>query len=117
MLFIQYKCTHDINFCILIKGFDTTATTVHFIILMLAMHPEYQEKVFDEISDIFPDDTNFDVTAEDIAKLTYTDLVIKETLRLFPVVPLMSKQAKTKMEIGSEIIWKNKNVCEFSIEY
>lgn len=66
---------------------------------MLAMHPEYQQRVFEEIRDIFPEQDNF-VTAEEIAKLEYTDRFIKETLRLIPTVPLVGKCAKEDVKIG-----------------
>lgn len=60
---------------------------------MLAMHPEHQERVFEEIKTVLPSkDTS--VRAEHIPQLTYLEMCIKESLRLFPVVSLMSKAVK-----------------------
>lgn len=50
---------------------------------MLAMHPEYQEKVFQEILTVMPE-KNTDLTHADLDKLEFTDLCIRETLRLYP---------------------------------
>ncbi|XP_073828026.1 probable cytochrome P450 313a4 [Musca autumnalis] len=75
-------------------GFETTSATIYFTILMLAMYPEYQAKVYEEICDMFPDkndDGEFEMTYEHITQLTYFDMFVKETLRLFPTVPLFSR--------------------------
>ncbi|XP_037028299.1 probable cytochrome P450 313a4 [Bradysia coprophila] len=77
----------------LIAGTDTSAAAVAYTILLLAMHPEHQERVFEEIKTILPSkDTS--VRSEHISQLTYLELCIKESLRLFPVVSLMSKMVK-----------------------
>lgn len=75
---------------------------------MLALHPEYQEKVFQELREIFPEQRS-DVTAEDIAKFQYTDQFIKETMRFTPTVPLLTRIAKNDMKIGLNFKYKNKN--------
>ncbi|XP_055541946.1 cytochrome P450 4C1-like isoform X2 [Wyeomyia smithii] len=75
---------------ILFAGSDTTATTMASILLMLAMHPEVQEKVYQEVMETCPDKDQ-SVSLDDIAKLTYTELVCKETMRLFPVAPIVAR--------------------------
>lgn len=66
---------------------------------MLALHPEYQEKVFQEIREIFPEQCS-DVTAEDIAKFKYTEQFIKETMRFTPTVPFLTRTARKDIQIG-----------------
>lgn len=70
---------------------------------MLAMHPHYQQLVYNEIVEIFPE-KDFDVTADNISLLEYTDRFIKETLRLLPVVPLVGKCAKSEIQVG-QLVW------------
>lgn len=36
----------------LVAGYETTATTIHFVLYLLAVHPEVQDKVADEISKV-----------------------------------------------------------------
>lgn len=74
-----------------------------FVATMLAMHPEYQEKVFQEISIVIPDKTQ-DPTQDDLQKLTFTDLCIRETLRLFPSVPLISRYSTKPFRLANGII-------------
>lgn len=99
----QGKITsHDIVgevFTLLLAGNDTTATSLSFTILSLAMHPEVQDKLYAEINEVFPDD-EFEVTLDDIPRLTYTDMVMKETLRIFPVVPFIAREVTADMEIS-----------------
>lgn len=74
---------------------------ISYAILMLAMHPEYQERVFEEVKLIFPDKNmdNF-VNYDDLTKLEFTERVIKETMRLFPAVPVMARNATSSFDLS-----------------
>lgn len=63
------------------------------------MHPEVQDKLYEEINEVFPDD-EFEVTLDDIPNLTYTDMVMKETLRIFPVVPFIAREVTADMNLS-----------------
>lgn len=52
-----------------------------FIFYLLALHPEHQEKLYEELQDI----DVFNLRA--LRHLQHLDAVIKETLRYFPVIP------------------------------
>ena len=70
---------------------------------MLAMHPEYQEKVFQELLAIMPN-PDIDLTATLINKMIYLDQCIRETQRLFPTVPLIGRTPNETIELnGYEI--------------
>ncbi|XP_061393496.1 probable cytochrome P450 313a4 [Musca vetustissima] len=75
-------------------AFETTSSTIYFTILMLAMHPEYQEKAYTEICELFSDNDKgeFEMTYQDISQLNYLDMFIKETMRVFPTVPLFARK-------------------------
>lgn len=80
-------------------GNETIATTSSFIILMLAMHPEIQEKVYQEINEMFPA-KNFTIDYNDLRSMEYTELVIKETMRLFPAGAFILRKVTDEMKIG-----------------
>jgi cytochrome P450 len=60
-------------------------------VLLLAMHPDIQEKVFKELHDVFPTQDS-EVTKEDLSKLVYLEMVLKESMRLLIVSPIYVRQ-------------------------
>lgn len=74
----------------LMAGSDTSALTISFTILMLAMHPEIQERLFDELKSIY-DTQDEDTLTDQLGKLTYLDCCLKESMRLFPVASLIGR--------------------------
>ncbi|KAM3961935.1 cytochrome P450 4C1-like [Aphomia sociella] len=75
----------------ILAGTDTSAVGASFVLLMLAKYPDIQEKVFQEIMYIRKNGDNT-IDAEDLPRLVYLDAVIKETLRLYPPVPSISRK-------------------------
>lgn len=72
----------------IIAGNETTALTISYTILLLAMHPEIQDRLFDELRNAY--DTQIeDTTYEHLQQLPYLDCVLKEGMRLFPIVPFL----------------------------
>lgn len=72
---------------------------------MLAIHPEYQDRLVDELHAVFSD-ADEPVTKEHIAKLSLMDLVIKETLRLYPPAPFIVRQATDDLPLFDGVIPK-----------
>lgn len=70
---------------------------------MLALHPEHQEKVYHEIMQVMPD-KNADLTQADLDKLEFTDLCIRETLRLFPTAPLIAREATQPVQLSNGVV-------------
>ncbi|KAJ8715557.1 hypothetical protein PYW07_010039 [Mythimna separata] len=71
----------------IVASYDTTSCLLAYIMMMLGTHPEAQEKMYQELQEVFGG-SDRDVTKDDLPKLVYTDAVIKETLRLFPTGPV-----------------------------
>ncbi|XP_033220891.1 cytochrome P450 4C1-like [Belonocnema kinseyi] len=75
-------------------GYDTVSRTNCFTLLMLASHPDIQDKVYKELYKIYgpesPDETP--VKLEDLKHMDYLERVIKEVMRLYPVVPLLGRK-------------------------
>ncbi|KAF8156866.1 cytochrome P450 monooxygenase pc-2 [Crassisporium funariophilum] len=81
---------------LLVAGRDTTASTVTFIVYMLAEHPNVLRRLREEI--LAKVGAQRRPTYENIKEMKYLRAVINETLRLYPAVPFnlrMSKQATT----------------------
>jgi cytochrome P450 len=81
-------------------GSETTALIQSYILVMLAMHQDVQDKVYDEIVAIL--DGSRPPQAEDLSEMVYLERVIKETMRLFPVVPGVARQLDTDVQLGKK---------------
>lgn len=81
------------------EGHDTTAANMSFTLFLLASHPEVQKLVQEELDDIFGDDQERPIHMDDLAKMKYLESCIKESLRLYPSVPFISRTLKEDAEI------------------
>ncbi|XP_069498356.1 cytochrome P450 4B1-like isoform X2 [Ambystoma mexicanum] len=72
------------------EGHDTTASAISWILYSMAMNQEHQEKCREEIIRILGDREM--VEWDDLSKMTYTTTCIKESLRLYPPVPMIARQ-------------------------
>ncbi|EFA04629.1 cytochrome P450-like protein [Tribolium castaneum] len=94
-------------------GHDTTATGVCFALYLLANNPEVQEKVLSEQKELFGDEKNPCVTYQELQNMKYLEYVIKETLRLYPSVPVIGRYLKEDTTFGDRVISAKTNVAIF----
>ncbi|XP_027840519.2 cytochrome P450 4C1-like [Aphis gossypii] len=87
----------------MIGGSETSAITLCFCLLLLAIYPDIQDKVYDEICDVLGDGDQT-ITIVDSYKLVYLDQVLMETLRLFPVLPILLRELQDDVKIVSDNI-------------
>ncbi|CAH0393419.1 unnamed protein product [Bemisia tabaci] len=78
---------------IMVGGQETTACENSFAILMLALHQDVQRKVTTELAEIFGSDCR-PPSYDDLQRMAYLECVIKETMRLFPALPVMARVAQ-----------------------
>ncbi|XP_059222868.1 cytochrome P450 4d1 isoform X5 [Stomoxys calcitrans] len=92
------------------EGHDTTSSAITFCFYNLALNPECQRKCFEEVIQVLGKDKSKPVTFEDLNNLHYVELCIKETLRLFPSVPLLGRKITEECEINGKIIPAGTNI-------
>ncbi|XP_046607278.1 cytochrome P450 4C1-like [Neodiprion virginianus] len=90
----------------MLAGNDTTAIVNSFVMLMLASYPNVQNKVYEELYEIFGNDDNDErtVTHEDLPRMEYMERVIKETMRLFPIGPILVRAVTEDLDIGEHTL-------------
>ena len=76
---------------LLTAGRDTTACLLTWAFFLLVRHPSVLEKLRVEIETYCPDTAS--LTRTDLRKMTYLQNVLKETLRLYPSVPVNDRKA------------------------
>ncbi|KAA0709318.1 Cytochrome P450 4V2 [Triplophysa tibetana] len=72
------------------EGHDTTAASMNWALHLIGSHPEVQKGVQAELQEVFGSSVRH-VEVEDLKKLRYLECVIKESLRIFPAVPLFAR--------------------------
>ncbi|XKL62380.1 hypothetical protein PGB90_002213 [Kerria lacca] len=83
----------------LFAGHDTTTSAICFCLYQLANYPDVQNKVYEEITELIPNDRMPSI--QELNSLKYTDNVIKETLRLYPPVPMIGRTLLEEVKLPS----------------
>nr|XP_006813041.1 PREDICTED: leukotriene-B(4) omega-hydroxylase 1-like [Saccoglossus kowalevskii] len=81
------------------EGHDTTASGLSWCLYNLAKYPEHQQKCQDEIDTLLAKTRKKDIEWEDLSKLSYTNLCIKESLRIRNPVPMISRELKSSLTL------------------
>lgn len=64
------------------------------------MYPEVQRKLVEELKEVLGSvDTSID--SEQLNKLTYMDMVIRESMRILPVLAIVGRTATEEFNIGN----------------
>ncbi|XP_049536656.1 cytochrome P450 4d1-like [Anopheles darlingi] len=92
------------------EGHDTTTSAISFLFYSLAYNPHVQQKVFEEVRNIIGDDRSEPITMAKLNEMHYLELVIKETLRLYPSVPMFGRKMMENTEINGKIFPSGANV-------
>uniref|UniRef100_A0A915ANK3 Uncharacterized protein n=1 Tax=Parascaris univalens TaxID=6257 RepID=A0A915ANK3_PARUN len=104
-------------FIFIVAGYETSSATLQFCLYNLATNPIVQEKGHEEVMRIVGDKELIEY--DDLTKMSYIDHIIKETLRLFPPIPSVSRQCNEEMFINGVKFEKgcNINAAVFAIHY
>lgn len=71
-------------------GHETTANTLAWAWYLISQCPDVEQRLHKEVDAVFG---NRSATFTDVSKLTYTRAIIEETMRLYPPVPILSREA------------------------
>ncbi|CAG9766240.1 unnamed protein product [Ceutorhynchus assimilis] len=77
---------------------ENTGFVLASCFILLAIHPDIQEKVYKEILDTIGD------SYEDISNLKYTEAVLWETLRIFPPTPFIGRKCHVDIDLGDKVL-------------
>ncbi|MGM0590975.1 MAG: cytochrome P450 [Halobacteriota archaeon] len=81
----------------LLAGHDTTALALTYTWYLLSEHPEVEARFHDELDEVLGGAVP---TASDVRKLRYTEQVLKESMRLYPPVYIVFREAKLDVKLA-----------------
>ena len=82
---------------LLLTGHETTAVSLSWIWYLLAQNPEVEAKLWAELGEVLGGRTP---TMAHLARLPYTDRVVKEAMRVYPPVWAVVRSAARETELG-----------------
>uniref|UniRef100_A0A8C0KPT9 Cytochrome P450 family 4 subfamily B member 1 n=1 Tax=Canis lupus dingo TaxID=286419 RepID=A0A8C0KPT9_CANLU len=72
------------------EGHDTTTSGISWFLYCMALYPQHQHRCREEVCEILGDRDSFQW--DDLVKMTYLTMCIKESFRLYPPVPQVYRQ-------------------------
>ncbi|VTJ91939.1 Hypothetical predicted protein [Marmota monax] len=81
------------------EGHDTTSSGLSWVLFNLAKYPEYQEKCREEIQEVMKGRELEELEWDDLTQLPFTTMCIKESLRQFPPVTLVSRRCTEDIKL------------------
>ncbi|XP_064182855.1 sterol 26-hydroxylase, mitochondrial-like isoform X1 [Anguilla rostrata] len=101
---------------LLLAGVDTTSNTLMWALYLLSQNPEVQDRLHREVSSFVLGGRP--ITAQVVSDMQFLKAVIKETLRLYPVVPMNARlMTEADISIGGYFFPKKTSftICHYSI--
>uniref|UniRef100_A0A915DZD5 Cytochrome P450 n=1 Tax=Ditylenchus dipsaci TaxID=166011 RepID=A0A915DZD5_9BILA len=86
------------GFILLLAGYETTGSTLHLIIFILAALQDVQDKLREEIANVVGDEE--EITYEHTKQFDYMNKVIYETLRMYPAAVKTNRECNNEIEIN-----------------
>jgi cytochrome P450 len=93
-----------------LAGHETTAIALSWTCFLLTQNPEMAAKLAEELRAVLG---GREPTPEDLPRLRYTEMVIKEAMRLYPAVWGIGRRAIANCEIGGYRVAAGTNVFIF----
>ncbi|KAK6185568.1 hypothetical protein SNE40_007773 [Patella caerulea] len=88
---------------VLLGGVDTAANSMSFLLYSLAKNTDAQDTLRDEVDSVLDGKT---CTYDDLQRMPYLKAVVKETLRLYPPIPINARILQEDTIVDNTLIHK-----------
>ncbi|KAJ8940730.1 hypothetical protein NQ318_005481 [Aromia moschata] len=89
------------SFIFFLAGYETSSATMTFALYQLAINPDIQDRVREEIETVLSKH-NGEMTYEAVTEFKYMEQVINETLRLYPPLPMILRSCSADYKVPGE---------------
>ncbi|XP_020798127.1 probable cytochrome P450 6a14 [Drosophila serrata] len=87
------------SFVFFVAGFETSSSTIGFCLYELALHPEIQQRLREEIETVLSNVEGGGITYDALNEMTYLEQVVAETLRKHPIIPQLLREANQSYQV------------------
>jgi len=88
---------HEEMMTLFLAGHETTAMAMTWTWYLLSQHPQVEARLVDELSQVLQGRAP---TIGDLAQLPYTEMVVRESMRLYPPAPGVAREPIEDVRIG-----------------
>ncbi|GBL85470.1 Cytochrome P450 4c3 [Araneus ventricosus] len=88
----------------IMAGHDSIAISIIWTLFLIGHHPEVQAKLHEELNRILGKDEDVPISVADLNNLHYMECVIKESNRIYTVVPIYGRQ-----------VCEDINICGYTV--
>ncbi|XP_037576391.1 cytochrome P450 4c3-like [Dermacentor silvarum] len=88
------------------EGHDTTAMGISWALFLVGHYQAQQRLIHEELDSIFGEDRERHVTKEDLKQMKYLECVLKESQRIYPSVPMITRECVEPFTIGGKTLPK-----------
>jgi len=101
---------------IFLAGHETTANALTWTFYLLSQNPEAEARLHAELDAVLGGRRP---TLDDLPRLTYTALVLNESLRMYPPVWAIGRRALSDVEVGGWVIPAGSNIalCQWAMHH
>lgn len=83
----------------LFAGHDTVSSALMFLFYNIAKYPRVQERIVTEVREVLGDE-NAELSFSKLADLQYLECVIKESMRIYPPVPMFGRESQEEITLS-----------------
>ncbi|XP_047350852.1 probable cytochrome P450 4aa1 isoform X3 [Vespa velutina] len=87
----------------MLAGLESVSTATACMLFLLANHPECQKKCVNELDEIYNNNDTL-TSFKSLKEMKYLEMCIKETLRLYPAIPVIARCLTEDIKIDGRII-------------
>ncbi|CAL8094820.1 unnamed protein product [Orchesella dallaii] len=95
-----------------LAGLETTGSVLCFAVYLLALHPDIQEKLYQEVKGVIKEE-NGKVDYDGIARMDYMEKFVAEVLRMYPPGTRLERRAAKEYQIPGTNVTLEKDTIVF----